>query len=94
MLVLPLQIWLSMWEKRNPRCLSFSIFIKLTQYQMQALSVPTKHPGADVIVVALAANKGEQDGKNSASISSLHERVPKKYRWSASNALVTTTFSH
>jgi hypothetical protein len=65
---------------------------------MQALSGPAEHPGAwaaDVIVVALAQTKeGKQDGKNSASISSHHERLPKKYRWSASNALVTATVSH
>lgn len=50
-----------MWEpgrKRNPRCLSFSILIKLTQYQMQALSIPNpKHPDSDVIAVTLAQTK-------------------------------------
>jgi len=44
----PLQIWLSMWEEEEPypRCLSFSILIKLTQYQMQALSRPNKASGS------------------------------------------------
>jgi len=52
-----------------------------------------KHPDSDVIAVTHAQTK-ESDGKNSASVSSHHERLPKKYRWSASNALVTATVSH
>lgn len=54
-----------------------------------------KHPDSNVIAVTLAQTKESKMARTRLpSHLSHHERLPKKYRWSASSALVTATVSH